>query len=172
MHTRAPESHLQRFSIFSSTETKPPSNMAGSKTVRIVEVGPRDGLQNVKTVVDTSTKLELIQRLQGAGLQSIEITSVVSPKAIPQLADCRKILSAPVVKKWQQTDGPLRMPVLVPNTKGLRTALEHGVREVAVFVSATEGFSRANINCTVDESLERAKQVAAEASAAGVLVRG
>ncbi|KXH47963.1 3-hydroxymethyl-3-methylglutaryl-CoA lyase [Colletotrichum nymphaeae SA-01] len=146
--------------------------MAGSKTVRIVEVGPRDGLQNVKTVVDTSTKLELIQRLQGAGLQSIEITSVVSPKAIPQLADCRKILSAPVVKKWQQTDGPLRMPVLVPNTKGLRTALEHGVREVAVFVSATEGFSRANINCTVDESLERAKQVAAEASAAGVLVRG
>ncbi|KAK1547207.1 3-hydroxymethyl-3-methylglutaryl-CoA lyase [Colletotrichum paranaense] len=146
--------------------------MAGSKTVRIVEVGPRDGLQNIKTVVDTSTKLELIQRLQDAGLQNVEITSVVSPKAIPQLADCRKILSAPVVKRWQQTNGTLRMPVLVPNTKGLRIALEHGVREVAVFVSATEGFSRANINCTVDESLERAKQVASVASAAGVLVRG
>ncbi|KAI3548004.1 3-hydroxymethyl-3-methylglutaryl-CoA lyase [Colletotrichum abscissum] len=141
-------------------------------TVRIVEVGPRDGLQNIKTVVDTSTKLELIQRLQDAGLQNVEITSVVSPKAIPQLADCRKILSAPVVKRWQQTNGTLRMPVLVPNTKGLRIALEHGVREVAVFVSATEGFSRANINCTVDESLERAKQVASVASAAGVLVRG
>ncbi|KAG7044792.1 3-hydroxymethyl-3-methylglutaryl-CoA lyase [Colletotrichum scovillei] len=172
MLTRAPASHLQRLSVFSSTETRFPLNMAGPKTVRIVEVGPRDGLQNVKTVVDTSTKLELIQRLQGAGLQNIEITSVVSPKAIPQLADCRKILSAPVVKRWQQTDGTLRMPVLVPNTKGFRIALEHGVREVAVFVSATEGFSRANINCTVDESLERAKQVAAEASAAGVLVRG
>ncbi|KAI3537382.1 3-hydroxymethyl-3-methylglutaryl-CoA lyase [Colletotrichum filicis] len=141
-------------------------------TVRIVEVGPRDGLQNIKTVVDTSTKLELIQRLQDAGLQNVEITSVVSPKAIPQLADCRKILSAPVVKRWQQTNGTLRMPVLVPNTKGLRIALEHGVGEVAVFVSATEGFSRANINCTVDESLERAKQVASVASAAGVLVRG
>ncbi|KAJ0303506.1 hypothetical protein COL516b_006511 [Colletotrichum fioriniae] len=146
--------------------------MAGSKTIRIVEVGPRDGLQNVKTVVDTSTKLELIQRLKGAGLQNIEITSVVSSKVIPQLADCRKILSAPNVKRWQQTDTTLRLPVLVPNTKGLHIALEHGVREVAVFVSATEGFSRANINCTVDESLERAKQVATEASTAGVLVRG
>ncbi|KAK7459926.1 hypothetical protein CaCOL14_009119 [Colletotrichum acutatum] len=146
--------------------------MTSPKAVRIVEVGPRDGLQNVKTVVDTSTKLEFIQRLQGAGLQNIEITSVVSPKAIPQLADCRKILSAPAVKKWQQTDNTLRLPVLVPNVKGLRIALEHGVREVAVFVSATEGFSRANINCTVDESLKHAKQVATEARAAGVLVRG
>ncbi|KAK1690200.1 hypothetical protein BDP55DRAFT_649931 [Colletotrichum godetiae] len=144
----------------------------GSKAVRIVEVGPRDGLQNIKTVVDTSTKLELIQRLQSAGLRNIEITSVVSPKAIPQLADCRKILTAPIVRKWQQSSATLRLPVLVPNIKGLRIALEHDVREVAVFVSATEGFSRANINCTVAESLERAKQVAAEARAAGVVVRG
>ncbi|KXH54736.1 3-hydroxymethyl-3-methylglutaryl-CoA lyase [Colletotrichum salicis] len=144
----------------------------GSKTVRIVEVGPRDGLQNVKTVVDTPTKLELIQRLQSAGLRNIEIASFVSPKAIPQLADCRKILTAPVVRKWQQSNTTLRLPVLVPNIKGLRIALEHGVREVAVFVSTTEGFSRANINCTVAESLERAKQVATEARAAGAVVRG
>jgi hydroxymethylglutaryl-CoA lyase len=140
-------------------------------TVRIVEVGPRDGLQNIKTVIPTATKLELISRLRQTGLKTIEITSVVSPRAIPQLADCRTVLADRAVKGMVQ-DGSLRVPVLIPNLKGLEIALENGVREVAVFVSATEGFSRANINATVDEGLARARHVTEKASAAGLAVRG
>ncbi|WQF87363.1 Putative pyruvate carboxyltransferase, enoyl-CoA hydratase/isomerase, aldolase-type TIM barrel [Colletotrichum destructivum] len=140
--------------------------------VRIVEVGPRDGLQNIKTAIDASTKLELIQRLQKAGLNRIELTSVVSPKAVPQLADCREILSASVIADWLRSRPSLHLPVLVPNIKGLRVALEHGVKEVSVFVSASEGFSRANLNCSVEEGVQRAREVAREAIASGVAVRG
>ncbi|ETI26974.1 hypothetical protein G647_10073 [Cladophialophora carrionii CBS 160.54] len=139
--------------------------------VRIVEVGPRDGLQNIKTVIPTAKKLELISQLRQTGLKTIEITSVVSPRAIPQLADCRAVLADGVIKGMVQDDS-LRVPVLVPNLKGLEAALENGVREVAVFVSATEGFSRANINATVDEGLARARHVTERATAAGVAVRG
>lgn len=139
--------------------------------VRIVEVGPRDGLQNVKTTIPTPTKLELIRRLRDTGLTTIEVTSVVSPRAIPQLADCRTVLSDEGVKALVRTDA-LRMPVLIPNVKGLQIAREHGVREIAVFVSATEGFSRANINATVAQGLERARLVARQAVQAGIAVRG
>jgi hydroxymethylglutaryl-CoA lyase len=104
--------------------------------VRIVEVGPRDYLQNVSEFVPASIKIELISLLREAGLTTIEITSVVSPKAIPQLADCQKLLSDNAVKTLQKQQS-LRLPVLVPNVKGLEIALRNDVREVAVFVSAT-----------------------------------
>ncbi|KAJ0164980.1 Hydroxymethylglutaryl-CoA lyase, mitochondrial [Colletotrichum tanaceti] len=140
--------------------------------VRIVEVGPRDGLQNIKTIIDALTKLELIQRLQKAGLHRIELTSVVSSRAVPQLADCRDILSTSFVADWLRSRPGLHLPVLVPNIRGLRFALDHGVKEVAVFVSASEGFSRANLNCNVEEGVQRAREVAREAIANGVAVRG
>ncbi|EXJ71024.1 hydroxymethylglutaryl-CoA lyase [Cladophialophora psammophila CBS 110553] len=141
------------------------------RDVRIVEVGPRDGLQNIKTTIPTATKLELIARLRDTGLETIEITSVVSPRAIPQLADCRQVLANQTIKTLLPDDN-LRLPVLIPNLKGLQIAMENSVREVAVFVSASEGFSRANINATVDEGLARARQVAQKATAAGLAVRG
>ena len=145
--------------------------MTITKAVRIVEVGPRDGLQNIKEPVPTSVKLELIQRLRATGLRTIELTSVVSPKAIPQLADCRDVLGNESIRQLQGQSG-LRLPVLVPNLKGLDIAIEHGVKEVAVFVSATEGFSKANINCTVQQGIERAKAVAEKAIECGITVRG
>lgn len=141
--------------------------------VRIVEVGPRDGLQNIREKVPTPTKLELIQRLRDSGLRTIELTSVVSPRAIPQLADCREVLGHSSVKALLQHDqADLRFPVLVPNVKGLDIAVQHGVKEVAVFISATEGFSKANINCSVEQGIERAREVAGLARNAGVSVRG
>ncbi|KIX04371.1 uncharacterized protein Z518_05239 [Rhinocladiella mackenziei CBS 650.93] len=145
--------------------------------VRIVEVGPRDGLQNIRTTVPTQTKLELISRLRKTGLKTIEITSVVSPRAIPQLADCRKVLGdSDIQTLLRHGDGDgvdgLHLPVLIPNLQGLQIALESGVREVAVFVSASEGFSRANINATVDQGLSRARHVAQKATTAGLAVRG
>lgn len=139
--------------------------------VRIVEVGPRDGLQNIKTAIPTTTKLELISRLRHTGLKTIEVTSVVSPRAVPQLADCREILADVAVKELMRDD-ELRIPVLIPNLKGLQIAMENGVREIAVFVSATEGFSRANINATVDEGVARSRQVARTAIENGLAVRG
>lgn len=143
-----------------------------SPAVRIVEVGPRDGLQNTRKRVPTATKLELIDRLEQAGLQNIELTSVVSPRAIPQLADCRQVLQGRAVEQLLSKNAPLHLPVLVPNAKGLDIAIEHGVKEVAVFVSATEGFSRANINCSVEQGLYRAQRVAAKATRTGIAVRG
>lgn len=147
--------------------------MASKATdVRIVEIGPRDGLQNVTGFVPTATKIELISRLREAGLQTIEITSVVNPKAIPQLADCQSLLSHPIIASALQTQKPLRLPVLVPNLKGLEIAVKHGVKEVAVFVSATEAFSQANIRCSVEEGLQRARKVSVAAMRAGMVVRG
>ncbi|KAF7164032.1 hypothetical protein CNMCM5623_008671 [Aspergillus felis] len=145
--------------------------MTITKAVRIVEVGPRDGLQNIKEPVPTCVKLGLIQRLRATGLRTIELTSVVSPKAIPQLADCRDVLGNESVRQMQGQPG-LRLPVLIPNVKGLDIAIEQGVKEVAVFVSATEGFSKANINCTVQQGIERAKAVAEKAIEGGITVRG
>ncbi|KEZ39593.1 Hydroxymethylglutaryl-CoA lyase [Scedosporium apiospermum] len=141
-------------------------------SVRIVEVGPRDGLQNIKITVPTATKLDLIEKLKQSGLKCIEVASVVSPKAVPQLADCRKVLDSALVQGWLRESQELRLPVLIPNAKGFQIALEYGVKEIAVFISATEGFSRANINCTVDQGIERARQVAAEAARHGIAVRG
>ncbi|KAJ6114933.1 hypothetical protein N7486_000711 [Penicillium sp. IBT 16267x] len=138
-------------------------------SVRIVEVGPRDGLQNIPDLVPTATKLELIRRLEVAGLNTIELTSVVSPKVIPQLADCRDLLSN-VFRRMGGKD--MRFPVLVPNGKGLDIASKYGVREVAVFISATEGFSQANINCSVEQGIERARNVASLALKSNIAVRG
>jgi hydroxymethylglutaryl-CoA lyase len=140
-------------------------------SVRIIEVGPRDGLQNIAKFVPTATKTELIERLRAAGLRSIEVTSAVSPKAIPQLADNQTLLSNSAIKTLL-AEPSLRLPVLVPNVRGLEIALKNGVKEVAVFVSASEGFSKANTNCTVEEGLRRASEVAAKALKAGVQVRG
>jgi hydroxymethylglutaryl-CoA lyase len=140
-------------------------------SVRIVEVGPRDGLQNIRDSIPTATKLELIRRLEDTGLNTIELTSVVSPRSIPQLADCRDVLGNSVVK--QLVSKPhLGLPVLVPNVKGLGIAIQHGVKEIAVFVSATEGFSKANINCTVEQGIGRARNVASLALKSNIVVRG
>ncbi|KAL4807215.1 hypothetical protein BDV18DRAFT_168229 [Aspergillus unguis] len=139
--------------------------------VRIVEVGPRDGLQNIRQSINSATKLELIRRLHDTGLQTIELTSFVSPRAIPQLADAQAVVQTPAIQALLKNPG-LRLPVLVPNIKGLERAVNNNVKEVAVFISATEGFSKANINCTVDEGLQRARQVAARAASAGISVRG
>ena len=134
--------------------------------VRIVEVGPRDGLQNEKTIIATADKIELIDRLSRTGLRSIEATSFVSPKWIPQLADAAEVFSA-----IERKPG-VSYPVLVPNEKGYERAREVGAWEVAVFTAASEAFNRKNINAGIDESIERFRPVLERASADGVKVRG
>ncbi|KAF7185234.1 Acyl-CoA ligase sidI [Pseudocercospora fuligena] len=134
----------------------------------IFEVGPRDGLQNIAKSVPTDVKIELIRRLGRTGLRSIEITSVVSPKAVPQLSDCRSILSNGLLKELQG----LRTPVLIPNLKRLETALELGVKEIAVFISATDEFSKANLQCSAEEGLRQAQEVVERARGRGLQVRG
>ncbi|HEX4871837.1 MAG TPA: hydroxymethylglutaryl-CoA lyase [Nevskiaceae bacterium] len=139
--------------------------MAGA-AVRIVEVGPRDGLQNEARPVATATKIELIRRLAACGLGSIEATSFVSPKWVPQMADAAEVLAG-------LPDLPgVRLPVLVPNEAGLSRALAAGAREIAVFSAASEAFNRRNINAGIDESLARLRPVVAQARAAGLAVRG
>lgn len=145
--------------------------MSGRAAVRIVEVGPRDGLQNIRAHVPTPIKRELIERLVAAKLGTVELTSIVSPKAIPQLADHDQVLTNPSILSLIRNPD-LRLPVLVPNLKGFQQALKYGVREVAVFISATEGFSRANVNCTVEQGLQRAAEVTKAAKSHGVAVRG
>jgi hydroxymethylglutaryl-CoA lyase len=134
--------------------------------VRLVEVGPRDGLQNEPALVPTDVKVELIDRLTDAGFAAIEATSFVSPKWVPQMAD-----AAGVMARIRRRAG-VRYPVLTPNLKGFEAALAAGADEVAVFVAASETFSQKNINCTIAESLSRAEPVFAAAKANGVRVRG
>ncbi|MFV3073474.1 hydroxymethylglutaryl-CoA lyase [Niveispirillum fermenti] len=134
--------------------------------IRLVEVGPRDGLQNEKTLVPLATKVELVNRLSATGLSVVEAGAFVSPKWVPQMAD-----SAELMRAIDRRPG-ITYPVLVPNEKGLEAALAVGVTEVAVFGAASEGFSRKNINCTVAESLDRFRPVVDRARAAGVRVRG
>ncbi|MFD5387906.1 hydroxymethylglutaryl-CoA lyase [Streptomyces sp. NPDC056669] len=135
--------------------------------VRIHEVGPRDGLQNEKALVPVAIKAEFIRRLAEAGLTTIEATSFVHPKWVPQLADAEELM--PLID-----DVAARLPVLVPNERGLDRALALGAREIAVFASATESFAKANLNRTVDGALEMFEPVVAKAKAkdAGVAVRG
>jgi hydroxymethylglutaryl-CoA lyase len=139
-------------------------------TVRIHEVGARDGLQNEKATVPTAVKAEFVHRLADAGLTTIEATSFVHPKWVPQLADAAELM--PLLAGLGERDPAVRLPVLVPNERGLDRALEMGVREIAVFGSATESFARANLNRTVDESLAMFEPVVARARAAGAAVRG
>jgi len=134
--------------------------------VRIVEVGPRDGLQNEKAFLPTPLKIELIDRLSDTGLQTVEATSFVSPKWVPQLAD-----AADVYTDIKKTPG-VRYPVLVPNLQGYERARAVGVAEIAVFTAASEAFNRKNINAGIDESIERFIPVMERAKADGVAVRG
>ncbi|KAI3723740.1 hypothetical protein L2E82_35497 [Cichorium intybus] len=136
------------------------------KYVKIVEVGARDGLQNEKNLVPTSVKIELIQRLISAGLSVIEATSFVSPKWVPQLADARDVIGA------CKDMGPVRLPVLVPNMKGFESAIAAGAKEIAVFASASESFSKSNINCSIKESLARYRDVVNAALKLSIPVRG
>ncbi len=134
--------------------------------VRIVEVGPRDGLQNEATPLDVATRVGLIDRLSAAGLPAIEAGSFVSPKWVPQMADTDAVLAG-----IARRDG-VDYPVLVPNMRGLEAALAAGAREVAVFGAASESFSQKNINCSVAESLARFRPVCDEAIRQGLRVRG
>ena len=134
--------------------------------VTLVDVGPRDGLQNEKQPVATEHKVELVQRLQTAGVRAIEVTSFVSPKWVPQMADGAAVMAA------IERRAGIRHSVLVPNMKGLEAALATRPDEVVVFAAASEAFSQRNINCSIEESIERFRPVAAAARAAGVKVRG
>jgi len=136
------------------------------ETVTLVEVGPRDGLQNEARVVPTNVKIELIARLGAAGLRAIEATAFVSPKWVPQMAD-----NAAVMAGINRLPG-VRYPVLVPNMRGFEQALAAGATEVAVFGAASEAFSQKNINCSITESIERFAPVIEAALRSGVRVRG
>ncbi len=135
-------------------------------TVRIVEVGPRDGLQNEKAIISAADKIALIDRLSATGLQCIEATSFVSPKWVPQLADAAEVFTG-ITKK-----PGVSYPVLVPNEQGYARARAVGATEVAVFTAASEAFNKKNINASIDESLARFEPVLAAAKADGVKVRG
>jgi len=134
--------------------------------VRLVDVGPRDGLQNEQAAVPTAVKVALIDKLSAAGFPAVEATAFVSPKWVPQMAD-----AAAVMAQIDRRPGT-RYPVLTPNLKGFEAALAARADEVAVFVAASESFSRRNINCSIAESLERARPVFEAAKAHGVRVRG
>ena len=140
--------------------------MTSSDHVRIVEVSARDGLQNEKTLLPARLKIELIDRLSATGLATIEATSFVSPKWVPQLADAAEVFAG-----IRKAPG-VTYPVLVPNLQGYQRAREVGVTEIAVFTAASEAFNRKNINASVDESIERFMPVLEQARADGVQVRG
>lgn len=142
--------HLRRFSNY----------------VRIVEVGPRDGLQNEIAIVPSSTKINFINRLSETGLKTIEATSFVSPKWIPQMADNEEVFKNIDIKPG------VSYPVLVPNLKGLERAIKAGVKEVAIFGAASEAFSRKNVNCSIADSIKRFSLVIEEARQHDVRVRG
>jgi hydroxymethylglutaryl-CoA lyase len=135
-------------------------------SVKIVEVGPRDGLQNESQQVPAEVKMELINRLGRAGLSVIEAGSFVSPKWVPQMASSGEVLLG-----IEQLPG-VNYPVLTPNMRGLESALEAGAREIAIFAAASESFTRKNINCSIEESIERYREVVERALGEGIPVRG
>lgn len=134
--------------------------------VKITEVGPRDGLQNEKQPVPAAVKIELVQRLQNAGLKEIEVTSYVSPKWVPQMADNHEVMEG------IQRQAGVRYSVLTPNMKGFEAALADRPDEIVVFGAASEAFSQKNINCSIAESIERFAPVVEAARAKGIYVRG
>ena len=134
--------------------------------VKLVDVGPRDGLQNEKQLVPATVKIELVHRLQDAGLTEIEVTSFVSPKWVPQMADNAEVLAG-----VQRKTG-VRYSVLTPNLQGFEAALKSKPDEIVVFAAASEAFSQKNINCSIAESIERFAPVVQAARAAGIYVRG
>jgi hydroxymethylglutaryl-CoA lyase len=136
------------------------------RSVQLIEVGPRDGLQNEARRVDTATKLELIRRLVAAGLDTVEATAFVSPRHVPQMADHAELMAS-----LPRPPG-VRYPVLVPNERGMQAALAAGVTDIAVFTAASDDFTRHNIGCDIATSLARFTPVMALARAHGVQVRG
>lgn len=135
--------------------------------IRIVEVGPRDGLQNEAAIVPVAIRIALVEKLLAAGLKSVEVGSFVSPKWVPQMADSAQVLSA-LVKKYPDAN----LPVLVPNEQGLDAALAAGAREIAIFGAASESFSRKNLNCSIEESFARFEPVVRRALTKNIRVRG
>ena len=134
--------------------------------VKLVDVGPRDGLQNEKTMVPAAIKIELVHRLQAAGLKEIEVTSFVSPKWVPQMADALDVMGG------IERRADVRYSVLTPNMKGFESAATSKPDEIVVFAAASEAFSQRNINCSIAESIERFAPVVAAAKAAGIHTRG
>lgn len=139
-----------------------------TKCVKIVEVGPRDGLQNIKEILPTALKVALIKRLSHTGLKTIEATSFVSPQWVPQLADAKEVMKG---ISMFPPDRTISYPVLVPNLKGFQAALSVGVKEIGLFLSASQGFSQKNINCSIEESLQRAHVVVRAARHHDVRIR-
>ncbi|MGF6213947.1 hydroxymethylglutaryl-CoA lyase [Comamonas sp. 4034] len=136
------------------------------KQVKIIDVGPRDGLQNEKSPVPASVKIELVHRLQDAGLKEIEVTSFVSPKWVPQMGDNAEVMAG------VQRRADVQYSVLTPNMKGYEASVDSQPDEIVVFGAASEAFSQKNINCSIAESIERFAPVVAAAKAAGIAVRG
>jgi hydroxymethylglutaryl-CoA lyase len=136
-----------------------------TEPVRIIEMGPRDGLQNEKTPIGVADRITFIEALVGAGLHTVEVGAFVSPKAIPQMVGSDEVL-----RRVSHLAGEFH--VLVPNEKGYEAAHAAGAKVISVFAAASEGFSRANINCSIAESIERFKPVVARAKADGIQVRG
>ncbi|WP_417336444.1 hydroxymethylglutaryl-CoA lyase [Halobacteriovorax marinus] len=139
------------------------------KSVRIIEVGPRDGLQNEAKVLDLSTKVEFIDRLALTGLETIEVTSFVRADKIPQMGDAKELFKT---IKERDYYNKLNLPCLVPNTKGMELAIDNGVKEVAIFTATSNTFNQRNINATIEESLERFRPVAKLATDNGIKIRG
>jgi len=154
------------FKLFCRCYGTIPANVSLPTAVKIVEVGPRDGLQNEKEIIPTATKIEFINRLSETGLPVIEATSFVSPKWVPQMADHALILEG--IKRRPGVN----YPVLVPNLKGYQAAVSAGAMEVAIFGAASESFSMKNINCSIEESLQRFQEVMENAVKSGIPVRG
>ncbi|KAJ2964034.1 hypothetical protein NQZ79_g900 [Umbelopsis isabellina] len=142
------------------------ASVATSSKIKLVEVGPRDGLQNEKQVIPSEVKIELINKLSNVGLTSIEATSFVSPKWVPQMADARQVLTSITQKP------DISYPVLAPNVKGLEAAIEAGAKEVAVFSAASETFNKKNTNCTLEESMKRVEAIMEVARQKNVKIRG
>ncbi|XP_054743202.1 hydroxymethylglutaryl-CoA lyase, mitochondrial [Anastrepha obliqua] len=142
------------------------TNIGTPSAVRIVEVGPRDGLQNEPKILPAAIKISLIDQLSDTGLQTIEATSFVSPKWVPQMGDNTEVL------RGIQKKSGVSYPVLTPNLKGFESALAAGAKEVAIFGAASDSFSMKNLNCTVAESIKRFHPVLEAAQKAGVKVRG
>lgn len=144
-----------------------------SRKVEIVEMGMRDGLQNEKTVVPIEIRIELARRLGQTGLKRLEVGSFVRAEKVPQMAGSKEVIAGIYhLQKQKQIPASMQFSALVPNEKGMADALESGVKEIAIFASATESFSRSNINCSIDESFERFKPVMALAKKNKIKVRG
>lgn len=137
--------------------------------IRIVEVGPRDGLQNEKSIIPTADKFNFISMLSECGLKTIEVTSFVKAPAIPQMTDAVELFEK---VKNELSENGITYPCLVPNMKGYETAKKSGVKEIALFTATSDSFAKKNINATVDESFERMQEVAAAANKDGVRIRG